>query len=137
MTTTILSQVFSNLDKIAFKEEVRSVFSQLKDKLVTLATEISGNQSKEDQEPITQLSCQFYASLLNKLESDSTIDAELDGMKANLIKSIETSNGADFDKCHRCLNLWIWITKALVMREHKASEFFTSKVINQLKVIVD
>lgn len=123
--------------KKAFKEEILSVFNQLKGRLITLATEISSSQPIGDQEPIAQLSCQFYASLLNKLELDSTIDTELEGMKEELINTIETSNEADLDKRHRCLDLWVWITKALVMREHKAAEFFTSKVINLLDAILD
>ena len=85
-------------------------------------------QAEEDQQQINQVACQFYASLLNKLQSDSAIDAELELVKETLVKAIEEEN-SDLDYSHRCLDLWTWITKALVMREHKAAEFFTSKVI--------
>jgi DNA repair/transcription protein MET18/MMS19 len=32
----------------------------------------------------------------------------------------------------RCLNLWIWITKALVLREHSAWAFYSNKLIEWL-----
>ena len=60
--------------------------------------------------------------------SDSDIDQELDALKMSLSKEIEEVDSNDSGKYKRCLDLWIWITKALVLREHKASEYFTSQV---------
>jgi hypothetical protein len=82
---------------------------------------------------VSQLASQFYACTLNKLESPSQVEQHLnDEFNQYLVNEIEL-NAAN-DRQIKCLNLWIWITKALVLREHKLFQFYTNKVTNQMHI---
>lgn len=54
--------------------------------------------------------------------------------RENLIKIIENETE---NKRLKCLNLWIWITKGLVLRQHSLLEFFSKKVyiFSDIKII--
>lgn len=135
MTMNILVQIFSNLDKRTFKYEIEEQFIHLKSKLVNYSTEINLNESKIEQGLVNKTSSQFYAALLNKLDNDVMIDEEMNSMKHFLSQIIESDASDSTDKRLRCLDLWIWITKALVLREHKTAEFFMLKLIEWLDIL--
>jgi len=50
-----------------------------------------------------------------------------------LVKDIEAENtGSISDKYMRSLSLWVWLTKALALREYKTSEKFSGKLVEWL-----
>ncbi len=57
------------------------------------------------------------------------IDKELEHLNTILKNQIEDSTDKNIEKRLRCLNTWIWLTKALVLREHKLANSFTNKVL--------
>lgn len=62
--------MFSNTNTKEFKIDVEEIFNQIGQKLKILAIEISQNQSETEQaNQINKMACQFYASLLNKIEN--------------------------------------------------------------------
>ena len=64
---------------------------------------------------------------------DNLIDAELAELSDRLAREIESENTNNTGgKYSRCLVLWVWLTKALVLRENKASERFTGKLVEWL-----
>lgn len=55
------------------------------------------------------------------------VNAKIEELKTTLTAAIANESSGQKDRI-RYLTLWIWITKALVLREHSSSNFFAQKV---------
>jgi len=80
------------------------------------------------------LNQQLARNLINSLAiQDNLIEAEVGELSGRLASEVEAENTNNSgDKYSRCLALWVWLTKALVLRENKAGEKFASKLIEWL-----
>lgn len=96
--------------------EVENVFGQIHTSVVQLATQ-------DTDDTVSQIACEFYSSVINKLVSTEKVSHYLsEEFRASLVNECESNQSL------KCLHLWTWITKALVLREHAMFSIFTGKV---------
>jgi DNA repair/transcription protein MET18/MMS19 len=115
--------LFCSLDNALFKTQIEDFFLKVHRKLFTLAV------SDSVESGINLLSAQFFASLINK-HSDE--DGRVSEILNNTFIDGLASDIESADHIKNRLQLWIWLTKALVLREHDLAAVFTSKLIEWL-----
>jgi hypothetical protein len=121
----VIMQIYCSLNKKDFKDEVETFFVKNESKIYTIAIE-------SDQNELNLLNCQFYASFINKLDDNSSFfNQKLDHLHSTLTNQVENKQ-LDKTKRLKCLQLWTWLTKALVLREHSKFLIFTNKLIQWL-----
>jgi hypothetical protein len=106
----IFLQILCSLEKDIFKDQIQGAFSIIEPKLRSLAIEVNDKENESKQNIINKMASEFYGALINKLEE---LDCEeIEFIEKDLIVQIQ-DNKNDIKKRHRCLTMWIWITKAL------------------------
>ncbi|XP_041370234.1 MMS19 nucleotide excision repair protein homolog [Gigantopelta aegis] len=82
-------------------------------------------ENDHDYSRLSAIKC--YAGIVNKLPNDAELDILLSNCRQRLV--FNNNNPETYHHGQRALGLWVWLTKALVLRAHPLAAEYTSQLV--------